>query len=502
MGNELEPRPRTADVVSALYTTVELGERDYFRPLLGSVPDYHYEYLFSGNCEEVSESPIVYGSLACRLATAESNFGLYGSVGFSSNLVSSDPYWQQNLVETYANMLSQHGNLAPEDQFPSRSVPSEFFIRLSPSFYVQVQTTVSKEGSSALRLNSLTPQEFYHQMGVEPPAEAVSDTDDRYELLKKFACLWAYSHDAIMQDYAPTRASHPRHLYLDSPSDELFMPNIERIKDDVVLFDDIAGYDDIKQQLLDLALLYEQSELAENIGLDSTYGIVLHGAPGTGKTTLLRAFANEIDADVSELHVSQIIEKWVGSSAQNLDKFFASLKRHHKKIVLLMDEFDAIGASEEHSSSSERTDVVNRLKDHIVDLAHNHPNILMVAATNNLHRVDKNLVRPGRFLPVEVFAPNERDRHAIISLMLGKTAALAVIRESERPDLPNLDISDEINIDELAKSSKGLVGAHFHEILNDIRRERLRGYAKTKEMPPISHEDILSRIKKATIDIV
>jgi SpoVK/Ycf46/Vps4 family AAA+-type ATPase len=189
----------------------------------------------------------------------------------------------------------------------------------------------------------------------------------------------------------------------------------------------------------------------------------------------------------------------VGDSARNLDAFFDELTKRTDKIVILMDEFDALGASDQHSSSSERTDVVNRLKEHMITISEQHHNILIVGATNNLHRIDKALLRPGRFQAIEVLPPNEATRRQILQHLVGKAALKALLLDLEKPNAISLHVADDINYDELATISAGMVGAHFKEVLNTIRRQRLVEFDETGTMSPIHHADILREIQ--TIDL-
>lgn len=496
-----EPQSQTIDIVASRYTTIELGTKEELEPLLQRLPDYHYQEL----CRHIDtrkDSALLYSSLACIPESSCNDFYLCGNIVFNEGDTGQNQHWAAQLISSLDETFTGCGVIDPDDQFPARDRDTAFFVRLSRDIFAQIEVEQHDERQQSLAIRTITREQFYDEMGVAAPIEdEPAAEEDRYEALKKFATLWAYAHDVIAQNFDTHAQPAMRSMSVAPPHESIYMPEAEIIRDDMLLFRDIAGYDTIKEKLLDLALLGDNLEIADNIGLESTHGILLHGEPGTGKTSLLRAFANEIDAELVELPVSQVIDKWVGSSAQNMDTFFDELKQRTTKTVLLMDEFDSIGVSDKYAGSNERIDAVNRLKEHIIDIAVNYPHILLTGATNKFHRVDEGLIRPGRFLPIEVQRPNEHGRQQILSLMLGKVGTLAVVRGVERPDLPTLDLAGDIDVNALARAGEGLVGAHFNEVLNDIRRERIRTYAKTHEMPFITQAELIERIKQATLNV-
>lgn len=344
--------------------------------------------------------------------------------------------------------------------------------------------------------------------------DTIPQENDVYELFRKFSIIWSHAIDAVATTYATnngdeddvrssiticapnppvsSRLSDSTELVL---SEESVESNTPALKPDALRFSDIAGYDDVKNRLLEIAFLHRHPDISADIDLKTNSGILLHGVPGTGKTSLIKAFANEINAELVELHASEIIEKWIGSSARNLNKFFTQLKEREELIVVCMDEFDSIGVSSQHASSGERVDTVNDLKEQITDIGANYHNIILIGATNRLDRVDEGLIRAGRLETIAMSAPNHNMRHKIWELKLTKVAFKAIALELEKPDAIPLKVDSPIDIDKLANHTDGMVGAHFDEILNSIRRKRLRTFIHTNTMPPITEEDILKEIK-------
>jgi ATP-dependent 26S proteasome regulatory subunit len=415
--------------------------------------------------------------------------------------------WQTDIIDR----LREYMQSTETEIFQSPHEISAFYVRVAPEYVARVQSMTSlRECTMTLQLEMIN--EVEDALGIQIPDR--DEPTDPYLLFKNFVAVWSDVIDIVAHTYGDTqdpaqiRHAHivlrPNHLKMlttgFNDNQPLAMPQREIIDEQKVGFDTIVGYEDIKQKLRSLAIIQKHPELAADLDLDSTFGALLHGVPGTGKTTMLKAFANEIGAELVELSVSDIIEKWVGDSARNLDAFFDTLTKRTEKIVVLMDEFDALGASDQHAPSAERTDVVNRLKEHIVTIGERHHNILLVGATNNLHRIDKALLRPGRFQAIEVLPPNETTRRQILQQMVGKTALKAILLEVGKPNATSLHVANDINYDELATISAGMVGAHFKEVLNTIRRQRLLEFDETGTMLPIRHADILREIQAIDLE--
>lgn len=496
--SKLEHPLALRETVQSTSTIVDLGSKADLQPLFAKLPNSHYEQLCYYT-DSRTKSQLSYSALVCSPESQFNSFGVSGYVFFKSQHRAPNQQQYKDLLSAFANSLQEHRQ--PEfDIYSSPESDDVLFVRLSPTMYAKVGINdKDSDRYDCFQFHILGHEEFCNQMKVNIPGSTSTGTlsDERYDALKQAAQIWAYMHDAVAEKFDAHLPPIERNLKIKPPQKDIYMPQDEIVSEKELLFKDIAGYDATKQALLDLALMNEHPELAEHIGLESTHGILLHGPPGTGKTSLIKAFANEIGAELVELPVSKIVDMWVGKSAKNMDEFFDNVRRGRHKIVVMMDEFDSLGTSEQYASSGERIDTVNRLKEHIIDIGTNYPHIILTGATNRLHRVDDGLLRPGRFQVIEVGTPDIEGRRAILSLMLGKLGARAVIGSSERPDLPALDIAADIDVAELAKAGSGLTGAHFNEILNDIRRERLRGFLRTKEMPPITQNELIERIKQA-----
>jgi len=415
----------------------------------------------------------------------------------------NDEYsWRVPLAAHLKNALRDSQEFESDDIVEMAFDPAEFFVNLSQRYKASVSINQSVESiPPSINIRLLPRNTGAHAAGIRDNSPLMPQ-DNRYDVLKKLIVIWAHAHDAIHTSQMLDVPSNRKRLQVIPPSAEIYMPATERKRETRFTLDDIAGYDSVKEKLMNMALVYNNPEIAKNIGLESSGGILLHGTPGTGKTTMAHGLAGEVGARMVELSASHVVDKWVGSSSRTLDNFFAELTQTSEKIVLLMDEFDTLGVKPNLAGSTERADVVNRLKVHIDDVFLNHPNILVVGTSNNIERIDESLLRSGRLQPIEVLPPNESDRLKIINLKLGKAALLAFSNYLRNRNLPVLDV-ETIDEAKLALESDGLVGADFEEILESIRRQHLREYVKStdynKQMLPITHDELLERIRAMRI---
>lgn len=295
-------------------------------------------------------------------------------------------------------------------------------------------------------------------------------------------------------------------------STELVTTTTEKKAEPKITFDDIVGYAHEKDQLKKAAALFTNRELATSLGLVTNQNILLHGEPGTGKSSLAEALANELKAHIHRLNSSDVIEKWVGASGKNIAKFFDDIsydayKDPSELHVVLMDEFDSLARSKAGDSTSERHDVLNLLKKYLVQIQIDNPNVMIIATTNHYDSIDPAITRPGRFQSIEVRRPDEQTRKMMLFQKLAEISLLALPAIGNNTHLPTLPQSKDIDIDQLAISSEGLTGAHFAEMFDNIKRERIYQFDATRrnapdnnlstptELEPITHTELLRYIR-------
>ncbi|HEX7483607.1 MAG TPA: ATP-binding protein [Candidatus Saccharimonadales bacterium] len=466
----------------------------------------HKNIMISG--KNKLPAPIDHANLHYWAPSHESESGnafeLNAQIDFMSAMLPRDEgqLWQFIVLHKLEDTLQANG-------LTTYSLPHQvdhLYARISPDHLAHV--TTSTEPDRCFVNVKLEPIDILSDTLDVNDDSALALPDTPYHILKSCLTVWSHTIDTVADTYGTPRNDTARTKRRISLSVEEApavtkstinwphpYPFREHLYDRGVKFDDIAGYDDIKDQLYGLVIQQKYPEIAQSMDLGKTQGILLHGVPGTAKTMLLKAFANEINAELITISASEIIEKWVGSSARNLDTYFEELVKRTDKVVVLMDEFDSLAVAADEASSGERVDTTNRLKEWVSRITESHHNIILTAATNNLDRIDPAVIRAERFLQIEVPVPDEKTRQEIWSLMIGKLGIRAALILADDPDAVVLNIDKDINAVKLAKETEGMVGAHFSAILNTIKRQRLLEYDVTGELHPLSQADILDEIE-------
>src|SRR5512136_344731 len=219
-----------------------------------------------------------------------------------------------------------------------------------------------------------------------------------------------------------------------------------------VKWDDIGGLSQVKQQLVESVewpLTY--SKLFDHMNAEPPKGILLHGPPGTGKTLLAKAVATESQANFISVKGPEFLSKWVGESEKAVREVFRKARQAAPSVIFL-DEIDSIAPS--RSSGSSDSHVTERVISQILtelDGLESLNNVIVIAATNRPDIIDPALLRPGRFdRLIEIELPDERARLDILK-----------IHTAKKP------LSEEINLEELAKRTEKYSGADCAAIVNE-----------------------------------
>ena len=220
-----------------------------------------------------------------------------------------------------------------------------------------------------------------------------------------------------------------------------------------ITFDDVAGIEEAKQDLAEVVDFLKTPEKYQRLGAQIPHGILLVGAPGTGKTLLARAVAGESNRPFFSLSASEFVEAIVGVGAARVRDLFAKAKAAAPSIIFI-DELDAIGRSRASSASfganDEREQTLNQILTEMDGFTPNQ-NVVVLAATNRPEVLDPALLRPGRFdRRVTVSPPDRTGREAILKIHT-RRVSLA----------PDVDLGD------IAGATAGFVGADLHNIVNE-----------------------------------
>ncbi|MCW3056706.1 MAG: ATP-dependent metalloprotease FtsH [Solirubrobacterales bacterium] len=227
--------------------------------------------------------------------------------------------------------------------------------------------------------------------------------------------------------------------------------NPERIQ---VTFKDVAGIDEAKAELTEIVDFLRDPERYGRLGGRMPHGVLLSGAPGTGKTLLARAVAGEARAAFFSISASEFIEAIVGVGASRVRDLFAKAKEASPAIVFI-DELDAIGRSRQGGSpltgaNDEREQTLDQILTEM-DGFETAEAVVVLGATNRPEVLDAALLRPGRF-----------DRRVVVQApdRLGRRQILEVHTRS-------IPLADTVDLEALAASTPGMVGADLANLANE-----------------------------------
>lgn len=219
-----------------------------------------------------------------------------------------------------------------------------------------------------------------------------------------------------------------------------------------VRFDDVAGADEAKQELMEVVEFLQNPEKFTKLGAKIPKGVLMVGLPGTGKTLISRAVAGEAGVPFFNTSGSEFVEMFVGVGASRVRDLFNKAKQNAPSVVFI-DEIDAIGrhrGSGVGGGHDEREQTLNQILVEMDGFDVN-TNVIIIAATNRPDVLDPALVRPGRFdRRVLIDPPDVRGREAILGVhMKGK------------PIAPDLDVAT------IAKETAGFTGADLANLVNE-----------------------------------
>ncbi len=218
-----------------------------------------------------------------------------------------------------------------------------------------------------------------------------------------------------------------------------------------VTFADVAGAAEAKQELLEIVDFLKNPKKFIQIGARIPKGVLLMGAPGTGKTLLARAVAGEAGVPFFSISGSEFVEMFVGVGASRVRDLFANAKKAAPAIIFV-DEIDAVGrvrGTGVGGGNDEREQTLNQI---LVEMDGFEPNekVVVMAATNRPDDLDPALVRPGRFdRRVTIDLPDRKDREAIMKVHtrhkpMGPDVAISVIAE-RTPGFSGADLGNLMN---------------------------------------------------------
>ena len=213
-------------------------------------------------------------------------------------------------------------------------------------------------------------------------------------------------------------------------------------------WDDVAGVDEAKRELREIVEFLRDPDRFRELGATVPKGVLLHGPPGTGKTLLAKAAAAEAGATFFAQSASAFVEMFVGLGAARIRRLFRQARKKRPAIIFI-DELDAVGATRGNDVSGEKDQTLNQLLVEMDGFGGND-DVVVIAASNLLDKLDPALLRPGRF-----------DRQIYVS-----PPGLAGREEILRVHSRNKPL-DDVDLEMVARQTSGLTGAELANICNE-----------------------------------
>lgn len=224
-----------------------------------------------------------------------------------------------------------------------------------------------------------------------------------------------------------------------------------------VNYDDVGGMGETIRQLREMVELpLRYPELFTRLGVDPPRGVLLHGPPGTGKTRLAQAVANESDAQFFIINGPEIMGSAYGESEKRLREVFEEATKAAPSIVFI-DEIDSIAPKRERVTGEAEKRLVAQLLT-LMDGLDTRSNLVVIAATNRPDAIDEALRRPGRFdREIVIGVPDESGRREILAI-----------------HTRGMPLGDGVDLDELARTTHGFVGADIAALAREAAIEAVR----------------------------
>ena len=224
-----------------------------------------------------------------------------------------------------------------------------------------------------------------------------------------------------------------------------------------VTYDDLGGMSDTIDALREMVELpLRHPELFQRLGVDPPKGVLLHGPPGTGKTRLARAVANESEAQFFHIAGPEVMGSAYGESEKRLREIFEEASKAAPSIIFI-DEIDSIAPKRSQVTGEAEKRLVAQLLT-LMDGLEPRQNLVVIAATNRPEALDEALRRPGRFdREIIVGVPDERGRREIIAI-----------------HTRGMPLAEDVNLDELARRTYGFVGADLAALVREAALEAVR----------------------------
>jgi transitional endoplasmic reticulum ATPase len=257
-----------------------------------------------------------------------------------------------------------------------------------------------------------------------------------------------------------------------------------------VTYDDIGGLGDTVDQIREMVELpLRHPELFQRLGIDPPKGVLLHGPPGTGKTRLARAVANETEARFLHIAGPEIMGSRYGESEQRLREVFQEASQNAPAIIFI-DEIDSIAPKREQVAGEVERRIVAQLLT-LMDGLEPRQNVVVIGATNRRDAIDEALSRPGRFdREIIIGVPDQPGRREILGI-----------------HTRGMPLAPDVDLDAIARTTYGFVGADLGALAREAAMDAVRRIlpavnlregipAEVLEGLSVGRDDFLSAMKR------
>lgn len=250
-------------------------------------------------------------------------------------------------------------------------------------------------------------------------------------------------------------------------------------KDTKVTFNDVAGIDEAENELVEIVDFLKDPKKYTRLGGTAPKGLLLVGAPGTGKTLLAKAVAGEAGVPFFSMSAAEFVEMIVGVGASRVRDLFKQA-RENAPAIIFIDELDAIGRARGQvaiGGNSEQEQTLNQILTEM-DGFSSREGIIVLAATNQPEVLDKALLRPGRF-----------DRRVVVNLP-DKNGREAILKVHTR----SVPLANDASLGELAATTPGFSGADLRNLVNEAAL-----LAARRGQDAVHHKDFLDSLEKIVL---
>ncbi len=304
---------------------------------------------------------------------------------------------------------------------------------------------------------------------LEPPQNTLSRLDQRKKRLsmqKRMLEMAGVSDEGLIEEARATKL----------------------IQKPDVRFEDIGGLEDAKKELSSVILGILHPEVFKEWGTSPPKGVLLYGEPGTGKTLLAKAIANESNAEIYVVRLSEVLHHLYGKTERLLAEVFRQAEQE-KSAIIFIDELDALASQRDHSSDV-NSRVVSVLLTKMDGLDEAKGNVTVIGATNRFDALDHALLRAKRFsMLVNVTKPDSLGRASTLDIHARLTR-----EEAQKIGSTRQLFHQDFDISALAKKTDGFTGADLEELIRRALVKKVKQTIEGRETGPVTTEDIIAEI--------